>query len=417
LSDPMIEVNMGATYRRIMNPSFILFYGQQAMRGYRTLIFGVVMGVTLLPALSVAQTENAAQPGNVSIPARYSPAELDQLLAPMALYPDTVLSQVLIASTYPLEVVKAQRWLQQHPGLSGSALDSALANESWDGSVKAIAAFPSVVAMMNDNLDWTQRLGDAFLAQQADVMDTVQKLRQKAQSAGTLYSDNRQQIATQDGEIDIVPTNPDVVYVPVYDPTIVYGPWWWPGYPPFIWLPPPIYGPYAYIVTGFAFGLGIAVGHAYFHDVHPNWRGRQINVRPHRPPGTFAPGSVPPNRPSPWHHDPAHRVGVPYTTPNVRERYQPANPGAVTQRHEYRGFQGGVMPPAAPRPARPIAIPQAPRALSPLSPEPRGSVQGYSLRGHASLSPPPSPAPRPMAQPSAPSVRGGQGPAHGERRR
>ncbi len=382
------------------------------MRSYRTFFLGILICVTLWPAFSVAQTENALPTETAPVPARYSQAELYQLLAPMALYPDALLSQVLMASTYPLEVVKVQRWLQQHPGLSGSALDSALANESWDASVKAIAAFPSAVAMMNDNLDWTQKLGDAFLAQQADVMDTVQKLRQKAQSAGTLYSDERQQITTQDGEIDIAPTNPDVVYVPVYDPAIVYGPWWWPGYPPFIWVPPPIYGPFAYIATGFAFGIGAAVGRAHFHDVHPDWRRHQINVRPPRPPG-----SVPPDRPTPWHHDPAHRIGVPYPTTNVRERYLPANPGAVIQRQEYRGFQGGGTRPLTVQPARPIGIPQAPRAVSPLSPEPRGSVQGYSLRGHASLSAPPSPAPRPSGQPSAPSGRGGQAPAQGQRRR
>lgn len=363
----------------------------------RTLFLGVMICGTLGSAFSIAQTENAVQSETGSVPARYSQEQLDQLVAPIALYPDDLLSQVLIASTYPLEVVKAQRWLQQHPGLSGNALDSVLANESWDASVKAIVAFPSVVAMMNDNLDWTQELGDAFLAQEADVMATVQRLRQKAQSAGTLSSDDRQQVATQDGEIDIEPTNPDVVYVPVYDPTIVYGPWWWPEYPPLIWEPPSIYGPVGYIATGFGFGIGIPIGHAHFHDAHPDSHWHHIIVTP-----PHSPGSIPRGKPNVWQHDPAHRIGVPYPTETVRERYAPANPGAVMQRHDYRGFQGGAV---------------QPRAVSPLAPAQRGSVQDESRRGHASLSAQPFAVPRTTGQPSAPSARGGQSPAKGARRR
>ncbi|MGA7180768.1 MAG: DUF3300 domain-containing protein [Thiobacillaceae bacterium] len=367
------------------------------MRGYRTVFLGVLICSTLGSAFSIAQTENAVQTETEPAPGHYSQAELDQLVAPIALYPDALLSQVLIASTYPLEVVKAQRWLQQNPGLSGNALDSALANEPWDASVKGIAAFPSVVAMMNDNLDWMQELGNAFLAQEVDVMDTVQRLRQKAQSAGTLSSDDRQQVTTQDGDIDIEPTNPDVIYVSVYDPTIAYGPWWWPDYPPLIWVPPPIYGPVGYVITGFGFGIGIPIGHAHFHDAHPDSGWHHIVIPP---PHTA--GSIPSGKPSVWQHNPGHRIGVPYPTESVRARYIPANPGAVIQRHEYRGFQGGAVQPSA---------------LSPLAPAPRASVQDESRRGHASLSARPFAVPRPIGQPSAPPVRGGQMPAQGGRHR
>jgi hypothetical protein len=368
------------------------------MRSYRSIVFGVLIGAALGPAFSVAQTDPAVPAVAATSVARYSQAQLDQLLAPVALYPDPVLSQLLMASTYPLEVVKAQRWLQQHPGLSGDALDEALIGESWDASVKAIAAFPSVVTMMNDNLDWMQRLGDAFLAQQADVMDTVQALRQKAQAAGTLVSNDRQQIVLQDGGIEVVPTNPYVVYVPVYDSSIVYGPWWWPEYPPFFWWPPSIYGPYDYVMTGFAFGWGIAVGRDHFHGARPDWHGHQIHVRPPHPPGT--PHGSPPGAPRPWHHDPAHRGGVPYTSPGVRDRYQPGGPGAVTQRYDYRGYQGpsGAFSQRLDRSS--FSVP-SPRTLSPLSPESRGSAQDYSSRGHSSLSQPIA-APRPMTQPASP---------------
>jgi hypothetical protein len=369
------------------------------MRSHRTIVFSVLLGVALGPAFCLAQTDSGVPPVAVSSAARHSQAELDQLLAPVALYPDPVLSQLLMASTYPLEVVKAQRWLQQHPGLSGDALDSALVGETWDASVKAIAAFPSVVAMMNDNLDWMQRLGDAFLAQQADVMDTVQALRKKAQAAGTLVSNERQQIALQDGGIEVLPTDPYVVYVPIYDSSIVYGPWWWPEYPPFFWLPPSIYGPYDYIMTGFAFGWGIAVGRDHFRGVRPDWHGHQIHVRPPRPPG--APRDSPPGSPHPWHHDPAHRIGVPYTSPGVRERFQPGSPGAVTQRYDYRGYQAAIGASAQRIDRSSFTVP-APRTLSPLSPEPRVSAQNYSTRGHASLSPQPIVAPRPMFQPASP---------------
>lgn len=376
----------------------------------------VVLGVLFYVALStfcVAQTENVIQTDPGPNPASYSQAALDQLLAPIALYPDTLLSQVLMASTYPLEIVKAQRWLQQHPGLSGAALDSALANEPWDASVRAIAAFPSVVAMMNDNLDWTQTLGDAFLAQEAQVMDTLQRLRQKAQSAGTLLSDDRQQITTEDGDIDIAPTNPDVVYVPVYDPTVVYGSWWWPGYPPLVWAPPSIYGPVGYVVTGFGFGIGISIGQGHFADAHPDWHHHHIMVtHPHFP------GAVSPSKPIAWQHDPTHRIGVPYSTTSVREHYLPANPSAVIQRNEYRGFEGRGATTLPAQPARPISIPQAPRAVSPIVPEPRAVAQGDSRRGHASLSTQQFSAPRAIRQPSAPSAHGGgQAPAQSQRHR
>ena len=164
--------------------------------------------------------------------------ELDQLLAPIALYPDPLLGQILVAATYPLETVQAARFVRANPALTGDALAQAMQTQSWDPSVKALTQFPSVLLMMDDKLDWTQKLGDAFLAQQAAVMDTVQALRAKAQAAGTLKSTEQQNVVVQDGAIEIDPYAPNTVYVPYYNPTVVYGAWWWPGWEPFVWVPP-----------------------------------------------------------------------------------------------------------------------------------------------------------------------------------
>ncbi|MCU0554554.1 MAG: DUF3300 domain-containing protein, partial [Syntrophales bacterium] len=149
--------------------------------------------------------------------------ELDQLLAPIALYPDELLTQILMASTYPLEVVQAERWAKQNKSLKGDALKSALDKQPWDASVKALVPFPDVLSMMSEKLEWTQKLGDAVLAQQKDVLDTVQKLRKKAAEAGNLKSSKEQAVKKEGDIIIIEAANPQVVYVPAYNPTVVYG--------------------------------------------------------------------------------------------------------------------------------------------------------------------------------------------------
>jgi hypothetical protein len=168
--------------------------------------------------------------------------QLDALLAPIALYPDELLTQVLMASTYPLEVVEAARFVKANPALRGPPLDDALRDKTWDPSVLSLAPFPQVLDMMNDHLEWTQRLGDAFLSDEAGVMRTVQMLRQRAQQVGNLQSNEQQRVSVQDRYIVIEPAQPQYVYVPVYNPTIIYGPWWAPAYRPWYWYPPPIWG-------------------------------------------------------------------------------------------------------------------------------------------------------------------------------
>ena len=167
----------------------------------------------------------------------FSEAELDQMLAPIALYPDSLLAQILIAATYPDQVMEADRWLKANPNLKGDALNDDLDKMDWDLSVKALAPFPQVLDMMAKETAWTQRLGEAFLAQQASVMDSIQRLRQKAQAAGTLKTTEQQKVVVKGEAIEIEPVNPQVVYVPRYDPVVVYGSWGYPAYPP-LFIPP-----------------------------------------------------------------------------------------------------------------------------------------------------------------------------------
>jgi len=183
-----------------------------------------------------------------------TPDQLDQLVAPIALYPDSLVAQVLAASTFPAQIVEADRWVQANPNLKGDALGQAVDKQPWDASVKALCAFPTVLGNMDKNISWTSSLGDAYYNQQQNVMDAIQRMRQKAQTAGNLKSTPQQTVQDQDNNIVIQPAQPDVVYVPAYDPWAVYGypiaPWpYWYNYPG-IWFG----GPYL------SFGLGFGIG-------------------------------------------------------------------------------------------------------------------------------------------------------------
>ncbi len=210
----------------------------------------------------------------------YSKAELDQMLAPIALYPDSLLAQILVAATYPGQVVEADRWVKENKGLSGDQLNAALDKMDWDLSVKALAPYPQILAMMDKDLDWTTKLGEAFLDQQSEVMARIQGMRAKAYAKGNLKTTEQQKVVVEGQDIEIQPTNPEVVYVPYYDPSSVYGDWWWPGYPPYAYFP--FWGPF--LAWGpFGFGLGIGVGP--FWNVgwgSWNWGGGYCNVNTNR---------------------------------------------------------------------------------------------------------------------------------------
>ena len=288
-------------------------------------------------------------------PAVFSQEELDQMLAPVALYPDSLLAQVLMAATYPLEVVQAARFVDSRPGLQGDALARSIAPMPWDPSVKSLAQFPSVLAMMNDKLEWTQRLGDAFLSQQANVMDTVQNLRMKAQIAGNLQSSNQQRIVQQEQIIVIEPVNPQVIYVPYYNPTVVYGGWWWPQRPPVYWAPPPRYRPPSYNVSiGISFGAGTGIVRSVYSDARPDWRQHHVlvnNVRINNVNVTnnVTRNVVVNNKPVVWQHSP--RNGRDDRRPDVGNvaRSNPAPNAAVAPAPPNQGARPDQRPGQAER--------------------------------------------------------------------
>ena len=270
---------------------------------------------------------------------KFGQEELDQMLAPIALYPDSLLAQILMAATYPLEVVHADRWIKENRNLTGDQLNDALDQKNWDPSVKALVPFPWVLSMMNDKLEWTEKLGDAFLDQQDEVMDTVQQLRAKAQAAGNLRDTEEQSVTVGDGDIEIEPAQPDVVYVPVYDPTVIYGPWWYPAFPPFFFLPPP--GVVIGFHGGIGFGNGVTVGSAWGRAWGRwDWRNHYINVNVNRNINinrsiNITSTNIQTTR---WQHDGSHRKGVSYRNEATRERYGQSVRGAETRR-DFRGFE------------------------------------------------------------------------------
>lgn len=244
----------------------------------------------------------------------FSREELAQMLAPIALYPDVLLSQILMASTYPAEVTEANRWLRRNPGLKGDDLDDALMDMDWDPSVKAMCHFPSILALMSDRIGETTDIGNAFLAQEADVMDMVQELRASAHQHNNLVSNSRQRVIVDNDRIIIEPANPSVIYVSYYDPVYVYGPWWYPAYPPRYWGPPGVvriergisYWPAFY----FTFGTW-----SYF-----DWHRHYIHIDAGKRPRFVRHERWYENH-GRWEHSPHHRRGVVYRNKSTAWKY------------------------------------------------------------------------------------------------
>ena len=296
-----------------------------------------ILFVAFAPMAS-AQTQPAPAPA--SAPAQdelLKPGEIDALLSPIALYPDALVAQVLMAATYPLEVIQASRWLKNNKGLKDDALRAALDKQGWDESVKSLVATPSVLDMMADKLDWTQKLGDAMLAQQNDVMDGVQRLRAKADANNKLQSTPQQKVSkrSEGGKqvIVIEPTDPETMYVPYYDPGVVYGAWPYPAYPPYYWGAS--YWPYggAVLGAGLAFGAGYALGRwtgGGYWGGNVNWNNNNININ--RPGG----GS------GNWNHVAHHRQGVRYNNTGVADRMGRGNNNraGAGNRADFRGRDG-----------------------------------------------------------------------------
>ena len=293
----------------------------------------------------------------------FKPEEIEQLVAPIALYPDSLVSQILMASTYPLEVVQADRWAKANKTLKGEALTKALEAQSWDASVKSLVNFPQVLAAMSEKLDVTLKLGDAFLAQQKDVLNAIQRLRAKAQAQGNLKTTKEQTViveqpaaqttvveqpaAQQTTVIRIEPTDPQVVYVPTYNPTVVYGAWPYPAYPPYSY---PYYPYGGYVAAGaLAFTAGVALGAAWGYAWGGcNWRGGDVNVDVNR--NTNFNRNI--NRENyranmeargqrgqgAWQHDASHRQGVSYRDQGTAQRFNRGGDAqAAASREAFRG--------------------------------------------------------------------------------
>jgi hypothetical protein len=306
------------------------------MRTGRTFSYVLVF---ILVLILVAPTGASGQQETQEV---FKQEELDQILAPIALYPDSLLTQVLMASTYPLEIVQADRWAKQNKDMKGDVLAKALEAQTWDPSVKSLVNFPEVLAMMSEKLDWTQKLGDAFLAQQKEVMDTVQELRAKAQASGNLKTTREQKVIVEKETIIIQPASTQVIYVPAYNPMVVYGTWAYPAYPPY-----PVYPP-GY-VAGAAFVTGVAVGAAWGYAWgHADWHGGDININvnqnaninknidrgkyatQYQGKGQGGQGN--------WQHDAGHRGGVSYRDQTTARKYNRGTGGeAAKSREAYRG--------------------------------------------------------------------------------
>ncbi|HKB37658.1 MAG TPA: DUF3300 domain-containing protein, partial [Gemmataceae bacterium] len=337
------------------------------------------------PAPQAPAQQPAPQGG---APAPFKAEELDQIVAPIALYPDPLLAQILMASTYPLEVVQAARFVKENPNLKGDQLNEALKQQTWDDSVKSLTTFPEVLAMMDAKVDWTQKLGDAFLGQQKDLMSAVQRLRARAYSEGNLKSTKEQTVSVEPAAsagaapaappppppppgqppppppqqvvvqqappqqvvvqqapaqvITIEPTNPQVVYVPTYSPTVVYGAWPNPAYPPY----PPYYPPgYVAGTAMFSFAAGVAVGGALWGDC--DWHGNDVNIN-NQNYNNYTKNvnktnvaqqrtERQANRQN-FQHNPENRRGTQYRDQGTQQRYNRAGDAKATQaREDFRG--------------------------------------------------------------------------------
>ena len=376
------------------------------------------------PTAPVTKVAAAAKPAPVAPPPQpapmYIPAterQLDALLAPIALYPDQLLSQILMAATYPLEVVEAARWAArpENEGLGGYRLAEVLDQKDWDPSVKALVAVPHILKMMDSDLDWMGELGDAFLDQETAVMDSVQRLRREAKDADQLRSDERRRVQVQDEQIIIEPANPDVVYVPFYDPRDAYGVWPYPEYPP-VYIPPPM---------GYAYAPGVYYSYVsispYWGWSRWDWRQRQIHIIdvPRYTYHNRGRGPVDNHR---WRHDPRHRdgdrrdrdgrdrdgrgrPGGPVVQPNTPPANEPPPTYANRDPRRYRTPQAADPPPAplpqvTPQLPASVAIP----AIAPPISMPAPQQQENSRRGGGSDTPRANRLPRPEPRDEPPRI-------------
>ncbi|MDX1376286.1 MAG: DUF3300 domain-containing protein, partial [Burkholderiales bacterium] len=358
------------------------------------LLFAVVAG-------GCASAQSQPQPRG------WSRAELEQLLAPVALYPDALLAQLLIAATYPDEIVTAARWSRMHPELSGEDAVRAADAFDWDPSVKSLLAFPGLLQRMDERIDWTRALGDAVLAQEADVMDAVQALRGRARIAGALASDDYVHVADDGPRIRIVFASPPVVYLPYYDPRVVYGHWAWPANPPVVWAPWPGYRfvPRARgVAVGFWWSSGVRLSVGFFYgDI--DWPRREVRVvrvdtwYVHRAIERRAPQRVVVLRPGRWHHEPTRRHAGYRPAPRPQHAREHSAPPREARRPEARPPENRrpqARQPESPRRDARAQEPRQPEARRPYArqPEARSPEARHVEARERAPSPPQADPPR-----------------------
>lgn len=279
---------------------------ENGLRRLLMVCVALALGLAAVPASGLVYADQ---------PAPVSQDELDQLVAPIALYPDPLLAHLLAASTYPAEVGEAVRFVEEHDGLRGQELAMEIRNRGWERNVSALPQFPTVLAMMRDNADWLRRLGDVFLRDETAVLDTVQTLRGLALGRGSLRSSREQNVYTSGDIVTILPASPRDICMPVYDASTVYGSWWLPDRPPLSWKPKS-QGPRVHdlLSAGISFAPCNAVAAASGVTATPDWENRQIAITGRGMTET-------------WEHDREHRRDVPYPTAAVRARFEPDGPG------------------------------------------------------------------------------------------
>jgi hypothetical protein len=384
---------------------------------FRTLVAAFACLALLLPGLKPGFAQ--APPPDVPPPPAFTRQKLEQIASPIALYPDSLLTQVMMAATYPLDVVQAARWRRANPGLRGGALEAALERQPWDESVKAITAFPDVLRMMDERLQWTEELGEAFIADPNALMAAVQELRRRAQAAGHLRSSSQYRVQHYDagpygpgGYYVIEPVDPEVIFVPAYDP-LIYGVWPYPDYPPYYWYPR---RRDALIWFGTAVVVGAALWAAW------DWNRRRVAINQRRF-TAFNRGARPITA---WRFNPDRRRGAPFRSPTLVNRFKgiPAAKGVAP------GVIGGKRPPIGTR--VPTAVPKAtiaPRVIQPkgpavqqrqiVRPPSAGAVRrtapsrpvrtAPTVRRAAPINRPPAARPQVRVQRAAPAPRAGGG--------
>jgi Protein of unknown function (DUF3300) len=297
-----------------------------------------------LPLMAQDQSPPAGAAPEASTP--IPPDQLDSLVAPIALYPDPLLAQVLVASTYPLEVIQLQQWLMKHTNLKDKALEEAVQKEKWDPSIQGLAGLPDVVKQMADSVQWTQELGDAFLAQQSDVMDAVQRMRAKAESAGKLKSSEQMKVETKvvdsKSVVVIEQANPQVIYVPSYNPEVVWGA------SPVYAYPPVVYPPVGYYAAGMAlsFGVGVAMGAMFSGGwgYNSGWGGNNtinINNNNNFNRTNINSGNRNVSGGNKWQHNPQHRGGAPYGDRKTANQFGGTARGDSSRARQNAGQRGG----------------------------------------------------------------------------